>query len=83
MTASAPDAVVEGRLLQGDGYVLLFGFNRGEKPVTAKFGVMTGAGRVAATDLETGGAGPVVKDGDRAVVEKNLKPSEAWVVHLD
>jgi len=82
VTASAPDAVVEGRLLQGDGYLLLFGFNRGEKAVTAKFGVVTGAGRVAASDLETGGAVKVVTDRGRAVVEKTLKPSEAWVVLL-
>ena len=82
VTAAAPDALVEGRLLQGDGYALLFGFNRGEKPVTAKFGVKTAAVRVAAVDLETGEAVPIAKDGDRAVVEKSLKPSEAWVVHI-
>jgi beta-galactosidase len=82
VSVSAPDAVVEGRLLQGDGYALLFGFNRGEKPVTAKFGIVTGAGRVAASDLETGETVKVVTDRDRAVVEKSLKPSEAWVVHF-
>jgi hypothetical protein len=74
--------LVEGRLLQGDGYALLFGFNRGEKAVTAKFGVKTAGARVAAVDLETGEAVPVAMDGDRAVVEKALKPSEAWVVLL-
>jgi beta-galactosidase len=82
VTAAAPDAVVEGRLLQGDGYALLFGFNRGEKAVTAKFGVKTAPARSTAVDLETGEAVPVAREGDRAVVEKALKPSEAWVVHL-
>jgi beta-galactosidase len=82
VTAEAPDAMVEGRLLRGDGYDLLFGFNRWEKPVTARFGIRTGAGRVTAVNLETGETVPVVKDGDRAVVEKSLKPSEAWVVHI-
>jgi hypothetical protein len=82
VTAAAPDALVEGRLLQGDGYALLFGFNRGERPVTAKFGVKTSAVRVLAIDLETGEAVQVAKDGDRAIVEKSLKPSEAWVVLL-
>jgi beta-galactosidase GanA len=82
VSASAPDAVVEGRLLRGDGYMLLFAFNRGEKPVTAKFGVVTGPARVAASDLETGETVKLVTDRDRAVVERTLKPSEAWVVHI-
>ena len=82
VSASAPDAVVEGRLLRGDGYMLLFAFNRGEKPVTAKFAVLTGPARVAASDLETGETVKLVTDRDRAVVEKTLKPSEAWVVHF-
>jgi beta-galactosidase GanA len=80
VTASAADAVVEVRLLQGDGYVLVFGFNRGEKAVTAKFAVRTEA--VRAADLETGQTVPVVREGDRAVVEKSLKPAEVWVVVL-
>ena len=82
VTASAGDAVVEGRLLEGRDYRILFGFNRGEKPVTAKFGVKAGAAGVAATNLETGEAVKVAADGDRAVVEKALQPSEAWVVLL-
>jgi beta-galactosidase GanA len=82
VSGSASDAVVEGRLLQGQGYALLFGFNRGEKPVTAKFGVRAGSGRVTAADLETGAAIEVAKDGARAVVAKSLEPSEAWVVHI-
>jgi beta-galactosidase len=83
VTVSAPDAVVEGRLLQGDGYALLFGFNRGDKEVKAKFGVKTEAGRVAAADLEMGEAVAVIKDKDRATVEKSLKPGEVWVVRID
>ena len=83
VTASAPDAVVEGRLLQGDGYSVLFGFNRGDKVVTAKFAVLTDAARAAAANLETGEAVTVVRDGDRAVVEKALKPGEVWVVRID
>ncbi len=83
VTASAPDAVVEGRLLQGEGYALLFGFNRGEKAVTARFGVKTDAARVSAINVETDESVPVTRDKDRAVVEKILKPGEAWVVRID
>jgi beta-galactosidase len=82
VTASEPDAVVEGRLLQGEGYAILFGFNRGEKAVTAKFGIASGSKRLVAADLETGRAVPAMKDGDRTVVEKRLEPSEVWVVLL-
>ncbi len=82
VTASEPDAVVEGRLLQGDGYAILFGFNRGDKAVTAKFGIVSGAKRITAADLETGLAVPTVKDGERTVVEKRLEPSEVWVVRM-
>lgn len=78
----APDAAVEGRLLQGDGYALLFGFNRGEETVTARFGIKAGRGRVTATDLETGASVKVATERGRAVVEKALEPSEAWVVHI-
>jgi beta-galactosidase len=82
VTASDPDAVVESRLLQGDGYAILFGFNRGEKAVTAKFGIVSEAKRITAADLETGLAVPTVKDGERTVVEKRLEPSEVWVVRI-
>jgi beta-galactosidase GanA len=82
VTASAPDALVEGRLLRGEGYSILFGFNRGDKTVKARFGVKTEAGRPAATDLETGETIPVVGEGDRAIVEKSLEPAEVWVVVL-
>jgi len=82
VSASAPEAVVEGRLLQGDGYALLFGFNRGDKAVTAKFGLKTASAKPAAADLETGLSVVTVRDGDRVVVEKTLQPSEVWVVHI-
>jgi hypothetical protein len=82
VSASAPDAIVEGRLLQGDGYVLLFGFNRGDQPVTAKLGVLTTAPKPSATDLETGQAVATVRDGDRIIIEKALQPAEVWVVHI-
>jgi hypothetical protein len=82
VASSVPDAVVEGRLLQGDGYALLFGFNRGDKAVTAKFGVRTDAAKPAAIDLETGQAVPLVRDGGRAVLEKALEPGQAWVARI-
>ncbi len=82
VTAAGPDALVEARLLRGDGYSLLFGFNRGESAAAVKLAVRTDAARPTAADLETGTAAPVVKEGDRAVLDKTLRPGEVWVVHL-
>ena len=80
VTAREPEALVEGRLLRGDGYTILFGFNRGDKPAAAKFAVLMGDGQPAATNLETGETVQVLKDQGMAVVEKGLGPQEAWVV---
>jgi hypothetical protein len=74
--------LLEGRLLKGDGYSLLFGFNRGDKTVMARFGVRTDAARPAAIDLETGRAVPLVREEGRAVLEKALQPGEVWVVRV-
>jgi hypothetical protein len=82
VTASEPDALIEARLLQADGGAVLFGFNRGDKPVTAKFRVRTAGAKAAAVDLESGRTVPLAREGDRAVAEKVLQPAEVWVVHI-
>jgi beta-galactosidase len=82
VTAAEPGAVVEGRVLEGEGYKILFGFNRGEKAVAAKFAVLMKGGRAAARDIETGAVAESAVEGDRAVVGKTLKPGEVWVVHF-
>ena len=82
VSASAPGALVEARLLEGEGYALLFAFNRGDQPVTAKFGVKTRSAKPAAVDLENEQAVGTVRDGDRVVLERTLQPSEVWVVHI-
>lgn len=82
VSVSPSDALVEGRLLRGNGYAILFGFNREDKAVTARFGVRTDAAGAAAADLESGQAVALTRDGDRAVVEKSLQPREVWVVRI-
>jgi hypothetical protein len=37
--SSEPDVLVEARVLEGDGYRLLFGFNRGQKATSARLPV--------------------------------------------
>ncbi len=82
VAAAEPGALVEARVLEGDGYRILFGFNRGEKPVTAKFSVPAKGGRPSARDIETGRPVPCAAEAGRAVLEKALAPGEAWVVHI-
>ncbi|MGA2362268.1 MAG: beta-galactosidase [Candidatus Aminicenantales bacterium] len=82
VTAAEPGAVVEGRVLEGEGYKILFGFNRGEKAVAAKFAVLMKGGRAAAREVEMGAVVDSAVEGDRAVVGKTLKPGEVWVVQL-
>jgi beta-galactosidase GanA len=82
VTTSEPGAVIEGRVLEGEGYKILFGFNRGEKAVEAKFAVLMKGGRASAREVETGAVVDPAVAGDRAVLSKTLKRGEVWVVHL-
>jgi len=82
VTAGDPEAVIEGRVLEGPGYKLLFGFNRGAKAAAAKFAVLENAKEVAVRELETGAPAAVSFENGRAVLARTLKPGEVWVVHL-
>jgi beta-galactosidase len=82
VTAAEPGAVIEGRILEGEGYKLLFGFNRGDKPAAARFAVLMKGGRATAREVETGAVVDLAVAGDRAVLSKTLKPGEVWVVHI-
>ncbi len=80
VASSDPEVLVEGRALEGHGYRVLFGFNRGEKRTTARFGVLMAGGTFEARELETEKAVAFVREGGRVVVERALEPGEAWVV---
>jgi len=78
-----PEALLEGRVLEGPGYRILFGFNRGEKTARAAFALPAAGRTPVARYLETGASAPVRMSGDKAVVEKELSPREVWVVVLE
>ena len=82
VVSSDPAVLVEGRLLEGPDYRVLFGFNRGEKPVTAKFSILPGGGRFEAVEMETKRKLVPALSGSRVVLNKALAPGEVWVVHL-
>jgi beta-galactosidase len=81
-TAAETGAMVEARLLEGDGYKILFAFNRGEKATAAKFAVAVKGVKVTARELETGREFPCAVDKGRAGLGRTLKPGEVWVVHI-
>jgi hypothetical protein len=76
------DVLVEARLLQGDGRMILFGFNRGERRAAAEFAVAAKDGRFKAQDFEKKEPVPVQFKGGRLHLSKSLEPGEAWVVVL-
>jgi beta-galactosidase len=82
ITAAEPGALIEGRVLEGDGYKILFGFNRGDKVSAVRFAVAVKGSGAVAGDVETGQAVACSVVGGRAVVNKTLGPGEVWVVHL-
>jgi beta-galactosidase len=82
VTAAEPGAVIEGRVLEGEGYKILFGFNRGERASAAKFAVMIKGGRAEGREVEMGQVVDCAVERGRAVVGKTLRPGEAWVVQL-
>jgi beta-galactosidase GanA len=82
VAVSEPGAFVEARLLEGDGYGILFAFNRGEKEAEARLSVRMGGVDVTAREIETGRPVNVSKDADRFVVGGKLAPGGVWVVAL-
>ena len=80
VASSEPETLVEGRALEGEGYRILFAFNRGEKRTTARVGVLMAGGKFEARELETERAVPFARENGRVVVERTLEPDEVWVV---
>ena len=82
VAAAETGAMVEARLLDGDGYKILFGFNRGENAAAAKFAVAVKGAKITARELETGREFPCTVENGRAVLGRRLAPGEVWVVHI-
>ena len=76
------DVLVEARLLESEGRMILFGFNRGERRTAAEFGVVVPDGHFKAMDLETKETIPVQFREGRLRLARSLEPGEAWVVLL-
>jgi len=83
VTAAEKDVLVEARLLEGDGRMILFAFNRGEKKTAAGFAVAAADGRLKATDLETKEMIPAQFREGRLRMTRSLDPGQAWVVLVD
>jgi len=78
--SSEPEGLVEARVLEGDGYRLLFGFNRGQKATSAQFALAASEPSTSIRNLETGETvAPDVEDG-RLIVEQTLEPQQVVVL---
>jgi beta-galactosidase len=81
--AAEAGALVEGRVLEGEGYKILFGFNRDETKTRAAFALPVPGTSPAARDLESGASVPFRREGDRVVFEREFAPRDVWVVVLE
>ncbi len=80
VAAAEPGVLVEARVLEGNGYRILFGFNRGEKETPARLRLLVSGKAFQAREIETKKDVPFVIEGDRLVFEKTLEPGEVWGV---
>ena len=80
VSSSETDVLVEARILEGDSYAILFGFNRGEKRTMAQFALSLPEQDWGARDLEKDVDVPLAFKENRAFLEKGLEPQEVWVV---
>ena len=83
VVSSNKDVLVEARILVGDSYEILFGFNRGEKKTKAKFAVSMEGRDFIARDLEMEENVPLIVQKDKVFLEKDLVPQEVWVVLIE
>jgi hypothetical protein len=82
VTVAENDVLVEARLLEGEGRMILLAFNRGERKAAAGFAVAAPGGSLKAMNLETKEAVPSQYKEGRLHLAKSLEPGEAWVVLL-
>jgi len=83
VVSSNKDILVEARVLEGDSYTILFGFNRGEKKTTARFTVSMEGQDFKARNLEIGENVPLIVQENKVFLEKDLDPQEVWVVLIE
>lgn len=77
------DVLVEARILQGDSYTILFGFNRGGKRTSARFALPLAGQDWRAKDLEKDGDIPLDLTEGKVSLERDLDPQEVWVVLIE
>jgi beta-galactosidase len=83
VVSSEDDVLVEARILAGDSYTILFGFNRGEKRTSARFALSLPDQDWSARDLERDVVIPLAFKENKAFLEKELEPQEVWVVLIE
>ncbi|MDH4219136.1 MAG: beta-galactosidase [Candidatus Aminicenantes bacterium] len=83
VVTSNKDVLVEARVLEGDSYTILLGFNRGEKKTTTRFAVSMEGQDFKARNLEIDESIPLIGQKNKVFLEKDLDPQEVWVVLIE
>ena len=83
VSSSDKNVFVEARVLEGKNFKILFGFNRGDKETTAKLTLSVKGQNWTVKNLETKKKITFNYKEGRVVVEKLLKPQQAWVVLIE
>ena len=83
VASSDKNVFVEARFLEGENFKILFGFNRGDKETSAKLTLSVKGQNWTVRDLETNKKITFDYKEGRVVVEKLLKPQQAWVVLIE
>ncbi|UCE41608.1 MAG: beta-galactosidase [Candidatus Aminicenantes bacterium] len=83
VVSSEDDVLVEARILEGDSYTILFGFNRGKKGTKAKFALSLPGQDWVARNMEKDAVIPLAFKDNKVLMEKELEPQEVWVVLIE
>jgi beta-galactosidase GanA len=76
------DPNIEVRTLESRGDTLVFVFNHAKQAMDGRVALRAPAGAYRASEVVTGAAVPVTREGGRLRLERRLEPSDVWVVKL-
>ncbi|MFP4081375.1 MAG: beta-galactosidase [Candidatus Aminicenantes bacterium] len=83
VSSSRNEVFVDARVLEGEDYKVLFGFNRGEEKTSSRFVLRVKRKGWTARNVETGRDIASVFAQGKMVLEKDLDPQQVWVVLLE
>ncbi len=80
---SSEDVFLEGKILEGKDFKVLFAFNRGDKKTSAQFEILVDDKDYVAKEIETNKKIPVIQKGNKIIFSRGMEPNEVWVVAIE